>query len=324
MPCFSPLIGYRSRSINESGKRSIVFNVKDGFSDMVVRLPCGQCVGCRLERSRSWASRCIHEASLYVDNCFITLTYDDLHLPDDRGLSIKHWKNFMKYLRKEFPREKGNGIRFYMCGEYGEETQRPHYHACLFNFDFPDKVHWKNSNDGKHKLYVSPILQRLWPFGYSLIGEVEFESAAYVARYCMKKTTGKNLDKAVQKIDPFTKMECCLKPYERFDPLSGEVWEVKPEFTNMSRASGIGKGWYQKFYTDVFPHDFLEIKGKKIPVPKYYTGIYEVTHPDEYPRIKAKRKKTAEKLNEVNPQERLYTQEACLKAKLKLLKRSVE
>ena len=155
MPCYSPLTGYVSRLANKNGKRPIVFNHRDGFLDLPVQVPCGQCIGCRLERSRQWAIRCVHEASLYDDNCFITLTYTDENLPCrgnrdcdkcdhfkekrcdglERGLCKRDFQLFLKRLRKMF----GKGVRYHHCGEYGEQLGRPHHHACLFNFNFPDR-----------------------------------------------------------------------------------------------------------------------------------------------------------------------------------------
>ena len=133
MPCYTPLKGWRSQERTESGKRAITFRLREGYADMPVDVPCGQCIGCRLERSRQWAVRCMHEASLYENNCFITLTYNEDHIPSDGSLKKDHFQKFMKRLRKKF----GAGIRFFHCGEYGAELSRPHYHAILFNFDPP-------------------------------------------------------------------------------------------------------------------------------------------------------------------------------------------
>jgi len=125
------------------GKRAIVFNPKYGYPDMPVELPCRQCIGCRLEYSRQWAIRCLHEASLYDENCYITLTYDDQKLPESydikNGLDLSHFQLFMKRLRKKY----GAKIRFFHCGEYGEDRGRPHFHACIFNHDFQDKKNGK-------------------------------------------------------------------------------------------------------------------------------------------------------------------------------------
>ena len=151
-----------------------------------LELPCGQCIGCRLERSRQWAMRCLHEASLYDRNAFITLTYDDSHLPPGGSLSYPDFQRFMKRLRRRI----GSKVRFYAGGEYGEQgTIRPHFHACLFGYDFPDKVFFKRSASGD-KLYTSKLLESLWPYGISSVGDVTFQSAAYIARYCVAKRTG--------------------------------------------------------------------------------------------------------------------------------------
>ena len=138
MVCYHPITAWRSlEGRGANGKWPLVFNKRDGYCDLEVQVPCGQCVGCRLERSRQWAIRCVHEASLHSRNCFITLTYDDAHLP---GISLvpRDYVLFMKRLRKMF----GAGIRFFHCGEYGSINFRPHHHAIIFNFDFEDKVLW--------------------------------------------------------------------------------------------------------------------------------------------------------------------------------------
>ena len=162
MPCYHPIPAYRSpRCLDlKSGKPKIFFKeiqVKAWPGYESFEVPCGQCIGCRLERSRQWAMRCCHEASLYDLNCFITLTYDPEHLPPDGSLVLDHFQRFMKRLRKRF----GSGIRFFHCGEYGEKFARPHYHACLFNFDFPDKVLYTIRDE--IRLYRSAILEELWP-----------------------------------------------------------------------------------------------------------------------------------------------------------------
>lgn len=187
MPCYSPLEAWRPVKSTRS-KNPFIFSYHPEKCSSVspdLTLPCGQCIGCRLERSRQWAVRCVHEASLHKRNCFITLTYNNDHLPEDRGLHYDHFQLFMKRLRKKY----GEGIRFYMCGEYGEKLGRPHFHACLFNHDFSDKTPWKTTETG-FKLFRSKELEELWPYGYSSVGAVSFESAAYVARYIMKKVNG--------------------------------------------------------------------------------------------------------------------------------------
>lgn len=302
MPCYYPLKGWRSAKPSESGKYPVVFNIKEAFVDLPVMVPCGQCVGCRLERSRQWAIRCTHEASLYEDNCFITLTYDDRHLPDDMSLRIRDFQLFMKRLRKRF----GEGIRFYHCGEYGDRFGRPHYHACLFNFDFMDKYFWRRSPRGDF-IYRSNILEELWPFGLSEIGAVTFESAAYVARYIMKKVNGDRAD----------------DHYSFIHPETGEVTWRSPEYTTMSRRPGIGRAWLDKFISDVYPGDFVVLRGVKMKPPRFYDSQFEILYPEEHEKIKTSRKRNAKRFVDNNTPDRLIVREKVQLAKLKTLSRPV-
>lgn len=185
MPCFSPIQGFRAHSVNpDTGKRSIVFNCKEGFRELSVELPCGNCIGCRLEKSRQWAMRIMHEAQLHEHNSFLTLTYSDQYLPKNNSLKKDDVQKFLKRLRRRLDKP----IRYYQCGEYGEKFHRPHYHMCLFGHDFyDDREHFKTSTGDK--LYVSELLSEVWGMGHCLIGDLTFESAAYVARYVTKKLT---------------------------------------------------------------------------------------------------------------------------------------
>ena len=237
-----------------------------------LELPCGQCIGCRLERSRQWAMRCLHEASLYDRNAFITLTYDDSHLPPGGSLSYPDFQKFMKRLRRRI----GSKVRFYAGGEYGEQgTIRPHFHACLFGYDFPDKVFFKRSSSGD-KLYTSKLLESLWPYGISSVGDVTFQSAAYIARYCVAKRTG----------DAAKSWYAC----DEFVDEHGEVRNsVTPEFNRMSLKPGIGSRWLEKFKTDVYPRDYVVVNGVKVKPPKYYDVLFEREDPGTFSEIVANR-----------------------------------
>ena len=180
----------------------------------------------------------------------------------------------MKRLRKKFT---GRSIRFFHCGEYGELCKncgfakyececgswsagigRPHYHSLIFNFKFPDlklhKIHREN------RLYTSKILDKLWGFGHCLIGDLTFESAAYTARYCLKKITGKKAE--------------------------AHYNGRKPEYTTMSRRPGIGKNWYEKYSSDVFPSDSVVLRGLEMRPPKFYDRQLEKTDPDLLEKLK--------------------------------------
>lgn len=298
MPCYHPISAYQCTD------GSIVFyESKRHDTVKSLSLPCGQCIGCRLERSRQWAIRCMHEAQMHTQNCFITLTYDDDHLPSDRSLHYRDFQLFIKRLRKRYP---GRRIRYYMAGEYGENFGRPHWHACIFGLDFDDKKLWKRTS-ANSLLYRSQDLELLWPFGYSSIGDVTFESAAYVARYIMKKVTGKNAS----------------EHYTEIDPESGEITTRKPEFTKMSLKPGIGYEWYKQYTSDVYPHDYVIVRGKKVKPPKYYDKKYKIDNPYEFDELLYIREKSA-KLNYAdNTPERLLVKEQVTKAKLQKLKRNL-
>ena len=295
MACFSPLTGYRSR-----GNLGIVFD-RSLSNGQLMEVPCGQCIGCRLERSRQWAVRCVHEASLYDDNCFITLTYRDEDLPSDGSLNLVHFQKFMKRLRRFFS---GRMIRFYHCGEYGEETGRPHYHALLFNLDFEDKVIW-SERDG-NRYYRSEVLERLWRYGMVIIGELTFESAAYTARYIMKKITG----------------DAAADHYLRCDE-HGEAFWLVPEYTTMSRRPGIGRDWFDKFGDEVFPSDEVIMDGHPVSVPRFYADIFKEAEPEAFEVVKRKRIEFALEHSDDNTSARLRVREVVKRAQVGLLKRGL-
>lgn len=303
MACFNPLIAYRGKIPNaKSGKLPMVFSPKDSFDpDSEVKLPCGRCIGCRLEKSRQWAIRCVHEASLYDRNCFITLTFNPANLPKSGSLDKRDFQLFMKRLRKRF----GAGVRYFHCGEYGEKNGRPHYHACLFNFDFPDKELW--SVRGETKLYISKVLSELWPFGFSTVGDVTFESAAYVARYVTKKITGPK----------------AANHYERVDD-KGEVFSLLPEYCTMSRRPGIGRAWIEKFMSDVYPHDRVVLRGKEISPPKFYDSIFELDFPEEFEDIKFHRNRDMKAQAKHGEYDRLRVRERLQVINMDKLKRGYE
>lgn len=263
MPCISPLDGWLSKERTESGKRMVVFRLQDGLHDRPVTVPCGRCRGCRLEKSRQWAMRCMHEASLYDENCFLTLTYDDAHLPENGSLAKVDFQRFMKRLRWRY---RGRSIRFYHCGEYGDESGRPHYHALLFGFDFDDKVRWSVRNG--NEVWRSDALEELWPYGHSEIGTVTFESAAYVARYVMKKFVSSD--------------EEAVKAYYGCR---------EPEYATMSRRPGIGREWFELYGDEVYAHDSVIVNGREVKPPKFYDALFEAVSPGRLAEVKAKRRR---------------------------------
>jgi hypothetical protein len=306
MTCFHPLTAYRVR-----GGGRLTFD--GGRADVVAEqlIPCGQCFGCRRDRAMRWGIRCMHEASLYpgpFSSSFITLTYRDENIPDYRSLKKEDSQHFIKKLRNEIYPAK---VRFFMAGEYSPYKPdgsglRPHYHGLIFGFGFDDRKYWKKSVSGK--LYRSDLLEKCWPHGNALLGAVTFESAAYTARYCMKKLNGDLGREAYRVFDPLTGLPVV-------DPETGELISREKEFAHMSTHPGIGAAWLAKYKRQTFAWDFVVVNGKKSPVPGYYDRLFEREDPDKLALLKYERQLRALDHAEDCTPERLKVREACAKAK---------
>lgn len=216
--------------------------------ELGLTVPCGQCIECRLRRSREWAIRCMHEASLYDANSFITLTYADEFLPKGGSLDRRAFPLFMKRLRKVF-----GSVRYFHAGEYGEKNGRPHYHALLFGLRFADERECGRSQSG-FPVFESAALSALWTHGSHQVGRVSFESAQYVARYCLTS---------------------CSKEQAAAARATG----FEPEYGTMSRGNGIpghpnqfgiGSRWLKEFRGDVYRDDFVVRGGHEMSPPRYY------------------------------------------------------
>lgn len=296
-----------------------------------IQVPCGQCIGCRIDRSRMWAVRCMHEQQWYEENgkdsVFVTLTYNDQNLPENGNLDYTDFQKFFKRLKKNCQKEliyetqeydpitnepvkvlinPEDQIRFYMCAEYGEKTQRPHFHALIFGWKPTDCYRWRRDQRGYY-VYRSPTLESLWTLGNSELGDVTFESAAYVARYCMKKVTG-------QLADDY---------YKRVNLDTGEIYNLTPEFNRMSLKPGIGHRWFQKYQTDLYPHDYAVVSGRKTKIPRYYDKKFEELDPSTFQQLKELRIRKAAKNAENNTPERLAVRKKVKEAQLKKLKRNL-
>lgn len=270
MACYFPIAAYRKAEVNPSGKRSFQFKPQGSLNGRPEYLPCTKCIGCKLEKSRVWAIRCVHESKMHHENSFLTLTYDRDHLPASGSLYLEHLQLFMKKLRIYVFRKHGVLIKHYSCGEYGDLNKRPHYHCIIFGYDLPDKLLYSTSSRGD-KIYTSAILDRLWGMGSTKIGEVNFETAAYVARYCLKKVDGAKRDSG---------------HYVVYD-MNGELYDRLPEFAVMStRGGGIAASYYEKYGSEVRAHDNLVVAAKVVPSIRFYDKFFETLDPDEYKRVK--------------------------------------
>lgn len=254
--------------------------------------------------------RCCHESQCHKDNCFITLTYDDEHLPSDLSVDVVHWQNFARLLRKRM-----GSFRYFHCGEYGDKNLRPHYHAILFGLDFADKVRLKKNALGDW-LFTSELLSSCWKKGFSTVGAASYRSAAYVARYAVKKATEPNSENP----HVLEKQKRVFKRYERIDQETGEVFYVKPEYVTMSRRPGIGANWLERYESDVYPIDHVVLEGRVFRPPRFYDERV-----DENMMFDLKKKrfiKARENEHEYTP-ERLKEKEKALEINLKRLERRI-
>ncbi len=301
MTCFRPLGGFQSAATGKLTPRQ-----DPGLNTPYIQVPCGGCIGCRLDRSRSWAIRAVHEASLCDEASFLTLTYDEEQLPADGSLHKIHFQKFIRSLRQKLSPEP---VRFFMCGEYGEATRRPHYHALIFGHSFPDKIHWATTRHG-NKLYRSGLLEKTWTKGNSLIGDVSFQSAGYIARYTMKKITGAAAAE-------YYRGDTC-------DPDTGEIIDRLPEYNQMSLKPGLGRAWFDQYSSDVYPDDFVVIEGKQHKPPRYYDKLLEISNPKLHLEMKERRKAYAASHDADSHSKRLAVREICALSRAKQLIRPLE
>lgn len=290
MPCFRPVEAF----VGPGG--AIVFSRKAGFEDLSpVQLPCGKCVGCRSKRKRDWAIRITQEASMHDRNCVVTLTYSDECLPEDGNLCHRDFQLFARSMRKA-------GIRFsyFMCGEYGGRFGRPHYHAILFGIDFSeDRYFWEYSS-AKTKQYRSPTLEKFWKHGNSTIGDFNDASAFYVVGYLLK---------ANQPDDYFADPE---------DPVDSTAVQSRvPEYARMSTRPAIGRRYFEKWRSEIFPRDAVVFQGCEYQPPRYY-----VKRLSELEKASVKKRRLdamVERRADSTP-DRLAVREAVFKAKRDLSK----
>lgn len=249
MPCYRPVTVFKP---DDGG--AISFRELKGHRE--IRIPCGKCIGCRLEIVDAWAFRCMAEASMHKHNHFLTMTYDDDNLPADESLNHRDWQLFAKRLR-----EKAGPFRFFMCGEYGDNTQRPHYHALLFGLDIPDRVKC-NSVYSVNTLYDSEMLREVWGKGFVTLGEVSHASAKYCATYALKRVSE---DLEAERYTWVTRY--------------GEVLVRKQPYGKMSLRPGIGAEWLAKYKSDVANHGAVFQNQFAKKVPRYFCELMEKVDP---------------------------------------------
>lgn len=308
MACYRPLRAKVLGTDPVTGKKQLLFRHlgEPGYDDPDnIELPCGRCQGCRLDKSRAWADRCLLELQYHKHSVFVTLTYNDAYVPksfyygsdgESEHLSYtlrkRDFQLFMKRLRKAFSEQK---IRFFAAGEYGENTARPHYHAILFGLQLDDLVPYQKTEQG-FWYYHSESLQNVWshrycaddcnlfsggsrlePLGEVVVADVSWETCAYTARYCLKKLNGEDAE-----------------AYRRFG--------VEPPFTLMSRRPGIG-GQYFEDHPDCVDFQYINVAtekgGRKILVPNYFLRQLEKSDPERVAQLRESRLQYAKAAKEI-------------------------
>lgn len=322
MACTNPHTAWKY-GLTKNGKQALTFKEPEDSDKYEIQLvPCGKCESCRIDHSRDWATRVFHEMQVSRIGCFLTLTIDDKHMIREGFTRIENKKEvyyppysiykrslqlFLKRLRKAISLKEGRKVhhqkfRYLGCGEYGEKYLRPHYHMVIMGYDFPDKKYWQSSTSGM-PIYRSRLLEKCWPYGFSSIGEANWQTAAYIARYTLKKRK-----------DP--------QAYQRIDPETGEWTELRPEFLIMSK--GIGKDWWKKYRCDT-DKDYLIVDGDKtVRVPRYYDKLRERSDPESLADIKAAREIEALQRQEEDGPERKLARGIVKRAQTKMLKRGIE
>lgn len=286
-------------------------------------IPCGKCIGCRLDYSREWANRGFLEALCWKQNYFVTLTYNDEHLKMIREelsadefyatVDQKDMKRFMHDLRQKMKRDKHqeDGIRFMGCAEYGDQGLRPHMHIILFNCKLPLESFYKPRILNDNTYYQNHIIEACWKKGLSNISEATWNTIAYTARYITKKIKGKD----AQAI---------------YDSLG-----VEAEFLRTSRMPGIGKPYYDKHWEKIYKYDQIQVHNLNGTItcqpPKYFDELYKKDHPKEFRKIQEKRERRARNINRLRDTqtsltrlEQLEIEEATLQDKSLQLIRQLE
>ena len=262
----------------------------------ISQIPCGKCIQCRLSYSRDWANRCMCELKTNPRAVFLTLTYDDAHLhfapfydPDLGTVDVRPCLRprdltlFLKRLRIYCQREGiSDELRFFACGEYGEDSGRPHYHLIIFGLDPPlaGRHVWRAASDDQPALWTHKIFSEAWKDGISCYGDVTWETCAYVARYVVKKRKG----------------------FDRKAQLEGQAALGLPpwpeEYVRMSRMPGLGRAYYDRAKSTIYATDELMVRigGSVMPVKpcKYYDRLYDIEQPERLHDLKLRRQKVSE------------------------------
>lgn len=291
MSCLHPITAYYAKERNPSGKRSLVFDKRASHSGIKVEIACQQCIPCRIQRAAAGAIRCYHESKMHEVSSFVTLTYSDKNLPEDGGLVHRDFQLFMKRLRARSSFK----MKMVMCGEYGERTNRPHYHALLFGCDFSDRRFFRKTGIG-HNLDTSQFLEETWGLGHATVGDVTYESSRYVCGYVLKKVLGPSAA----------------------DHYMGR----RPDY--IIWGNGIGKEWFQIYGSAAYNHDFIVVDGKRMKIPRYYDTKFEIVDTKRFEVVKRERVRKAKAREPDLANRRSWTREQVAKARLARFRRDTD
>lgn len=264
--------------LSPQSRTTFLESLDEYMTGEIIEVPCGSCISCRLDYSKDWANRCHLEASQYLFNWFVTLTYNDDELfPGKFGnptLMQEQLTDFIHKVRDKL-RYKGHvGVRYFGCGEYGEKTMRPHYHLILFNCPLDDVtpdiptddgciIHKKNALGDQY--YYSKTIADCWNKGMCIIADCNWNTSAYVSRYVMKKQKGQNAN------------------------IYDEVLGIDPPFLTMSRMPGIGEKFFQDHVKDLLESPYLHVPKRDgvltSKIPRYYMKLLKKFYPDDYKKM---------------------------------------
>lgn len=245
MPCFSPLDAWNKRG----GGITFTPAASNGIP---IKIPCGQCIGCRAQRKADWALRIGHEIKMHQHSIFVTLTYDNEHLPANESLSVREVQLFNKRLRKAISPAR---YRFFAVGEYGDRLGRPHYHIILFGY-WPQDAK-RGPRKGDYYSWTSDFLTSVWGKGLVQFSEAHPNNAKYCSQYTVKKITGPRAENHYEHVTRY-----------------GELVQRLPEFSLQSRRPGIGASFFDQYHAELLASDHAIDGGRKAKLPKYYDKLH--------------------------------------------------
>lgn len=288
MSCYRPIVCFKPA---DGGSVSFV----ERKDHREIKLPCGNCIGCRIAKREAWAVRCWCESRMHRSNAFITLTYDEAHMPYDLSLDYSHVQKWLRAMRQAV-----GPFSFFAAGEYGDAYLRPHYHVLAFGLDLADRVKC-NSVFSRHDVFTSETVSRFWSKGFHTIGEVTYASARYCAVYTTKRIVG----------------DMASDYYARVIPTTGECVSVVPEFGRMSLNPAIGLRWIKQYWRDVYVSgaDGIVIDGKVKAPPRFFDLWMAEFHPEEFEAYKYRRFVAGADFSEHHSRDRLEVREVCAHAK---------